>query len=132
MFSHTMLGTNDLDRAEAFYDALVPALGGEKFFRTETAVYWEFGDGGFKLALTLPFDGNPACVGNGVMVAFSVGSRDVVDTLHATALAMGGTDEGIPGDRNAGIYYGAYFRDPDGNKISIYVINSPPEGESRH
>lgn len=125
MFSHTTLGTNDLDRAEDFYDAIMPVLGGEKFFRTDRAVFWSFGDQ-FKLALSLPFDGNEASVGNGAMVAFSLESRQAVDHLHARALQLGGSDEGGPGFRNQGIYYGAYFRDPDGNKIAIYVLSEPP------
>ena len=73
------------------------------------------------MAATLPFDGQPATVGNGVMVALEARDRAQVDRLHAIALAHGGSDEGAPGARGEGFYAG-YFRDPDGNKLNAFVM----------
>lgn len=71
----------------------------------------------------LPFDGQPASVGNGVMVALEARDRAQVDRIHALALAHGGSCEGMPGPRGeGGAFYGAYFRDPDGNKLNAYVM----------
>ena len=71
------------------------------------------------LGVTLPFDGEDASVGNGVMVAFSAGSAAAVDQVHAAALAAGGICEGPPGQRMDN-FYGAYFRDLDGNKLCVF------------
>ena len=72
--------------------------------------------------LTAPFDGNPATVGNGVMVALEARDRDQVDRIHALALANGGSDEGVPGPRGDQGFYAGYFRDPDGNKLNAFVM----------
>jgi predicted lactoylglutathione lyase len=73
------------------------------------------------VGLTIPFDGQPATVGNGVMVALEAKDRAQVDRIHALALSLGGTDEGAPGERFPGFYAG-YFRDLDGNKLNVYVM----------
>ena len=73
------------------------------------------------LSVTVPFDGKPATVGNGVMVALVMDSTDKVDALHAKALELGGTDEGAPGPRGDG-FYAAYFRDLDGNKLNAFCM----------
>ncbi len=73
---------------------------------------------------TEPHDKNAATVGNGVMIALKVGSREQVDALHAKALTLGGTDEGQPGPRGEHGFYGAYFRDLDGNKLNAYIPGS--------
>lgn len=83
-------------------------------------MFWEFEGGGSKLALTLPFNGEPATNGNGTMVAFNLASIDKVDQVFSMALKLGATSEGAPGERNEGAYYGVYFRDLDGNKIAIF------------
>ena len=75
------------------------------------------------LSLTRPYDGKPASVGNGTMVALFVDSTDKVDALHARALTLGGSDEGPPGLR-MGNFYAGYFRDPDGNKLNAFTMVS--------
>jgi catechol 2,3-dioxygenase-like lactoylglutathione lyase family enzyme len=122
MFSHVTLGTNDADRAIAFYDALLVPLGlarieggpGQGF-----AGYARAPDATPQFWITRPFDRAAATVGNGVTIAFEAAERSAVDAFHARALAAGGADEGAPGLRPHyhADYYGAYARDPDGNKL---------------
>jgi len=118
MFSHVTLGTNDFARAEPFWRAVMATLGQAVFM--ERADRIAFGEAiGPKLFVGSAFDGQPATAGNGTHVAFIVADRATVDAFHATALAHGGTDEGAPGLRPQyhANYYGAYVRDPDGNKL---------------
>ena len=118
MYSHITLGTNDMPRAQAFYDALMELLGHPVLFKTPEGVAYGLPTGP-KLFIVHPFDGNAARAGNGVHAAFITDSRAKVDEFHRRALALGGTDEGPPGLRPHyhANYYGAYVRDPDGNKI---------------
>jgi catechol 2,3-dioxygenase-like lactoylglutathione lyase family enzyme len=118
VFSHVTLGSNDLDRSRRFYDAVMKVLGHKLLFELPQA--FAYGEAtGPKLFILPPFDGKEARPGNGVHAAFKVESRATVDAFHATAMAHGGTDEGKPGLRPHyhPNYYGAYARDPDGNKI---------------
>jgi len=118
MYSHITLGTNDWQRATVFYDAVMAVLGHKPMFKMEgTAAYGE--PTGPKLFVVTPFDRKEAKPGNGVHAAFIAPDRKTVDAFHAAALAHGGTDEGAPGLRPHyhPNYYGAYVRDPDGNKI---------------
>ncbi len=119
MIGYVTLGTNDLERAAAFYDELLKELGGKRMMESETFIAWSAGEGSPGIGLTRPYDGNDATVGNGVMVALTARDRDQVDALHALALALGGTDEGAPGPRG-GDFYAGYFRDPDGNKLNVF------------
>ncbi|MBU6270179.1 MAG: VOC family protein [Betaproteobacteria bacterium] len=119
MIGYITLGTNDLARAAAFYDALLAEMAAKRVWDTDRGIGWGVSRGQPTLGLLVPFDGQPASPGNGTMVALMAGSREMVDTLHARALALGGTDEGAPGDRGGG-FYGAYFRDPDGNKLCFF------------
>ena len=73
------------------------------------------------LCLTVPHDGNVATTGNGVMIALKVGRREEATALHAKAIELGGTDEGVPGPRGEHGFYGGYFRDLDGNKLNVYI-----------
>ena len=118
MFGHITVGTNDLARAGEFYDSVLNTLGQSRGLERDTFI--SYGDrSGSRLFVMTPFDGNPATVGNGVHVAFKADNRAQVDAFHAAALAAGGTDEGAPGLRPHyhEHYYGAYVRDPDGNKL---------------
>jgi predicted lactoylglutathione lyase len=88
----------------------------------ETYIAWGTPGGGAGIGLTKPFDGQPATVGNGVMVALEAKDRAQVDRLHAIALEQGGTCEGLPGPRSEGGFYAAYFRDRDGNKLNAFTF----------
>lgn len=126
MFSHVTLGTNDFARAAPFWDAVMRVLGHAELMRSPGGVaYGQWT--GEKLFIGPPFDGAPAKPGNGVHVAFIVEDRAIVDAFHAAAMANGGTDEGPPGLRPHyhPNYYGAYVRDPDGNKIQAVCHRKP-------
>jgi len=118
MIGYVTLGTNDLARAIAFYDRLLLELGAKRFDSGERSAYWGKRPGIGMLAVYMPHDGKPATVGNGVMVALGVRSREQVERMHRVALSLGAPDEGTPGPRGA-TFYGAYFRDPDGNKLCV-------------
>jgi predicted lactoylglutathione lyase len=119
MIGYVTLGTGDLAKAAVFYDALAAELGAARTMEFDGFIAWGK-TAGPGVCLTRPFDGNPATVGNGVMVALEAKDKDQVDRLHAIALASGGTCEGTPGPRGEG-FYAAYFRDPDGNKLNAFV-----------
>ena len=123
MIGYTTIGTNDLERAKAFYDVVLAPLGGRRTMTWERSQYYGGPDRGSMLGVVLPHDGQTQSIGNGVMVALSAASPAVVDQVHAAALAAGGTCEGPPGDRGGG-YYFAYFRDLDGNKLCAYIIGA--------
>lgn len=118
MYSHVTLGSNDFVRAKKFWDAVMEVLGHPVLFELPTVLSYGT-PAGEKLFILSPFDGAEAKPGNGVHAAFKVDSRAKVDAFHAAALANGGTDEGPPGLRPHyhPNYYGAYVRDPDGNKV---------------
>ena len=118
MYSHMTLGTDDLDRARRLYDPVMAALGLSAPFAMAGAMV--FGEtAGPKLFIVSPFDGGKASCGNGTHIALLAKSRADVDSFHAAALANGGSNEGAPGLRPSyhPNYYGAYVRDPDGNKL---------------
>ncbi len=121
MIGYVMLGTNDLDRAARFYDELLAELGAKRFMDTDTFIAWSVAPEAPALSVTKPADGNAATVGNGVMVALVMESRENVDALHRKALELGATDEGAPGPRGEGFYAG-YFRDLDGNKLNAFYM----------
>jgi catechol 2,3-dioxygenase-like lactoylglutathione lyase family enzyme len=121
MIGYVTLGTNDLPRAAAFYDALLAEIGAKRIMDLERGYVWGVAMDKPALGVLKPFDGNPATVGNGVMVALTVNSRDKVDRLHRKALELGGKDEGPVGLRFEGFYAG-YFRDLDGNKLNVFCM----------
>ena len=121
MIGYVMLGTNDLTRAKAFYDALLGEIGAKQLLDFGRSVAYGVSMDKPALGVGLPFDGKPATVGNGVMVAIAVNSRELVDRLHRKALELGGTDEGAPGPRFEN-FYAAYFRDLDGNKLNAFFM----------
>lgn len=124
MIGYVTLGTRDLKRAAAFYDALLGEIGAKRFMEFERFIAWSASPTGAGLAVNLPYDGQPATVGNGVMVALAVSSPAEVDRLYAKAIELGATDEGPPGERFPG-FYAAYFRDPDGNKLNLFRMGKP-------
>ena len=118
MFSHVTVGTKDATRAGAFYDAVLATLGISEFYRDEAAIgYGAEGQPGFWVLP--PFNGKPMHPGNGTHTAFNASSRAEVDAFYQAALTLGGSGEGAPGLRPQyhEHYYGAYVRDPDGNKL---------------
>jgi catechol 2,3-dioxygenase-like lactoylglutathione lyase family enzyme len=132
MIGYVTLGTDDLERARSYFDALFGTIGATRLMQFPDE------DGGFTMwgtamnrpgvVITRPYDKHPAHHGNGNMVALVMDSTDKVDAFHARALELGGTDEGAPGyrgDPKFG-YYFAYFRDPDGHKFAVFNI-SPPQ-----
>ena len=123
MIGYTCVGTNNKPRAMAFYDGLLGLLGAKRFYETERGVGWGVSAEQPMFAVNTPFDGALASVGNGSMVALSAASADQVQALYAKALALGGSDEGVPGPRGGG-FYGAYFRDLDGNKIAVFCYQN--------
>jgi predicted lactoylglutathione lyase len=88
----------------------------------ENFIAWGSPRGGAGIGLTKPYDGNPASVGNGVMVAFQAQDRAQVDRIYEIAMSMDAQDEGPPGPRGDSGFYAAYFRDPDGNKLNAFVM----------
>ncbi len=123
MIGYVTLGTNDLEKAAGFYDELLGLIGAGRFMEEESFVAWATSPTTPGMSVTRPYDGNPATVGNGVMVALLVKSPEQVDALHSKALELGGTDEGAPGARGGGFYAG-YFRDLDGNKLNAFCMVS--------
>lgn len=121
MIGYVTFGTNNLERACAYYDALLGELGARRAMEFPRFVLWSAGMNVPGIAVCTPFDGKEATIGNGVMVAIPVATRANVDRLHARALELGGSDEGAPGERSP-TFYAGYFRDPDGNKLNFFKI----------
>lgn len=122
MIGYVTLGTNDFDKAVAFYDALLAEVGGSRMMESDSFVAWISTPDSPGIGITKPFDGKPATIGNGVMVALQVDSNDKVDKLYAKALELGATDEGPAGPRGDGGFYAGYFRDLDGNKFNAFCM----------
>ena len=120
MIGYVTLGTNDMERGAAFYDQLLALNGAKRAMQTERMIVWSNGlPGRPALGIIKPFDKNPATPGNGTMVALAIDTPAKVDEMHQKALALGGKDEGAPGVRGSN-FYGAYFRDLDGNKLFLF------------
>ena len=123
IYTHLTLGTNDLAKSIAFYDAALGALGINRLGARDTAAFW--GVDAPELIVLKPADGKPASYANGGTIGFKAASRAAVDAFHAGAMANGGKDEGAPGPRAfAPNAYAAYCRDPDGNKL-VAVCHAP-------
>jgi predicted lactoylglutathione lyase len=121
MIGYVTVGTNDLEKAARFYDAIAAEMGVGRMMEFDNFIAWGAPGGAAGVAATKPFDGNPATVGNGVMVALEAKDKDQVQKLYDIALAHGGTCEGAPGPRGDSFFAG-YFRDPDGNKLNAFVM----------
>jgi len=120
MIGYTSLGTNDLKRSAAFYDALLADLKAGRILEFDDFIVWGSEAGTPAFSMHIPHDGRPASVGNGVMVALAATSRAQVDAVYKKAMRLGAADEGKPGQRAENGFYAAYFRDPDGNKLNVH------------
>jgi catechol 2,3-dioxygenase-like lactoylglutathione lyase family enzyme len=126
MFSHVMLGVNDLETSKKFYDALLGVLGSAPGVANKNRYFYRHA--GSTFAISTPLDGQPATHGNGSTLGFTVQSPEQGDAFHAAGLANGGTTcEDAPGFRDGafGKIYLAYLRDPDGNKLC--ALHRPPK-----
>jgi len=130
MLSYTMIGSNDLSASGRFYNAILLPLGYEVERWEKQLCYsmpgiedQENGPGAFHV--TTPYDGKPATVGNGTMVAFRAPTHEKVRSLHTEGLRCGGVDEGAPGFREAYSpkFFVGYLRDPDGNKVALFCTS---------
>ncbi|WP_310496225.1 VOC family protein [Sandarakinorhabdus sp.] len=126
MIGYATLGTNDPEKANAFYDAVFQSVGiGRLMVFPTGAVCWGINWGVPMLAVGKPYDGAAASAGNGTMLALVMDTRAKVDTLYAAAMAAGAACEGPPGVRGEEgpqAFYGAYFRDLDGNKLCAFRV----------
>ena len=128
MIGYVTLGSQDLERSAKFYDPIAAEMGVGRMMEFPTFIAWGDANGAPGIAATKPYDGNAPSVGNGVMVALECKDRDQVKRLYKLALANGGSDEGEPGprgepDANGMVFYAAYFRDPDGNKLNAFLMD---------
>ena len=119
MIGYITLGTNDKDRAAKFYDGLLGVVGAKRTWEMDKLIGWGVDPASPMLMIIKPNDGKPATVGNGVMVALVVDTREKVDRVYKKAIELGAKDEGPAGPRGEGFYAG-YFRDLDGNKLNVF------------
>ena len=122
MIGYVTLGTNDLAAGAAFYDALLAEINAGRFMEDDTFIAWATAPDQPAISITRPFDGQAATIGNGVMVALQVDSKEKVDALYEKGMSLGATDEGKPGPRGDN-FYAAYFRDLDGNKLNFFYFD---------
>jgi catechol 2,3-dioxygenase-like lactoylglutathione lyase family enzyme len=121
MIGYVTLGTNQYADAAKFYDELFGLISAGRVLEGDGFIAWGKSMASPAVSITKPADGNPATVGNGVMIVSAVSSAEQVDEFHARALQLGGTDEGAPGLRGEQFYAG-YFRDLDGNKLNAFCM----------
>ena len=120
MLSYVTIGTNNLPAAGDFYDAVFGVLGAKRSQEGERMIKWSGKPGTGSVAVITPFDKSPATAGNGTMLSLDAGSPETVQAVYAKAIEMGATDDGAPGPRGTGGFYGGYFRDLDGNKLVAF------------
>jgi catechol 2,3-dioxygenase-like lactoylglutathione lyase family enzyme len=121
MIGYVTIGTNDIDKACAFYDGLLGEVGAKQLFGMDRIKFYGTSNAQPMLAVCKPYDGEAQHCGNGNMVAIPGGSREGVDRLYQKAMDLGATDEGAPGERMP-VFYGAYVRDLDGNKLCFFEM----------
>ncbi|WP_430457752.1 VOC family protein [Rheinheimera sp.] len=117
MISYVTLGTRDLQQAADFYTSLLGDLGAKRLINMERIIFIGKSNKEPMLAVCVPFNKEDPHPGNGVMLALAPGSKELVDQLYHKAIALGATCDGAPGQRIPGVFYGAYIRDLDGNKV---------------
>ena len=122
MIAYTILGTNNLVKSAAFYDALLGEVGCKRALEIPRVILYQGKEGTPFFCIAEPADGEPATAGNGTMISLGAGSKEEVDRLYSRAIELGANDEGKPGPRKNGAleFYAGYFRDPDGNKLNFF------------
>lgn len=123
MIGYVTVGVSDMDRAKAFYSGVLASLGAKVLADMERIAFIGKSMGEPMVAVCLPYNEEAPHPGNGNMLAFTAGSRENVDTLYHKALELGASDDGAPGERIPDVFYGAYVRDPDGNKIAFFQFD---------
>jgi len=121
MIGYITIGSNDFNASMQFFDELFAVIDVKRLWQTDTMAAWGRSRNEPAFCITVPFDKEVACVGNGTMIAFKVESKEQVQQLHAKAIELGAENEGDAGPRGTGGFYGAYFRDLDGNKFNFYT-----------
>ena len=121
MIGYVTIGSNDLERAKPFYDAVFAPLGGRRIFANDRLQFWAARGQPGMIAVGQPYDGETATSGNGSMFGLAASSNELVEQVHAAAIAAGAACEGEPGQRTE-TFYGAYFRDLDGNKLCVFKL----------
>ena len=121
MLGYVTVGVSDMERACDFYGALLEEVGGKQLFGQDRIKFYGTGPGSPMLAICIPYDQNDPAPGNGNMIAIPGGSREGVDKLYQKAIQLGASDEGGPGERLP-VFYGAYVRDLDGNKLCFFEM----------
>ena len=124
MIGYVTLGTNNFERAAQFYDNLLAIIGAKRVMESPEFIAWGNSPTQARLSIIKPYDGQPATVGNGVMVALIVESKEKVDALYNKAIELGGKDEGAAGPRGDSGFYAGYFRDLDGNKLNVFCMSA--------
>ena len=124
MLGYTTIGTKYMDRAVTFYDALLAEIGAKQLFGMDRIKFYGTGPGAPMLAICVPYNEEAPNCGNGNMVAIPGGSPEGVDKLYAKAIELGATDEGEPGERIPDVFYGAYVRDLDNNKLCFFEMKT--------
>lgn len=120
MIGYVTIGVSDMDKAKAFYGALLGELGAKSLIDMDRIAFFGTDMASPMLAVCVPYDGEPNHPGNGNMVSINPGSKENCDKLYHKAIELGATCEGEPGQRIPDMFYGAYVRDPDGNKICFF------------
>jgi predicted lactoylglutathione lyase len=122
VIAYTTVGTNNMAKSAAFYDALLAEVGGNRIMEIDRVILWGSAEGAPLFCVAEPENGAPATVGNGCMIVLSASSTGEVDRPHAKAIELGAKDEGTLGPReNKDLkFYAGYFRDPEGNKLNLF------------
>ena len=122
MIGYVTLGVNDMERAKTFYANLFADKGGRVVIDQGRIAFISVARGQPMVAVCTPYDKGDPTPGNGTMVAFTAESKEEAEQMHKRALELGATDDGEPGQRIPDRFYGAYVRDPDGNKLCFFVF----------
>ncbi|HSG88319.1 MAG TPA: VOC family protein [Pseudomonadales bacterium] len=122
MIGYVTIGTRDMEKACAFYDALLAEIGAKQLFGMDRIKFYGTGPGAPMLAVCIPYDEGTPSPGNGTMIAIPAAGLEAITRLYDKALELGATDEGAPGERIPGVFTGAYVRDLDGNKLCFFEM----------